>query len=86
MRINCTLQLRDDNNEEIEVTAEADFELDTNYGADADGNRGRRVWELTSLEIKLPQNKDETLTIEEKSRLYAQAEEKIWDKLFKETT
>lgn len=37
---------------EVEVSVTAEFSYDSDYGADADGNRGRGVWFMEDFKIE----------------------------------
>lgn len=74
-----TIELNSGKSFEVDVTAVGLY--DSNWGADADGNRGMGVWLLEDLEYDLPDTDDEglRLTNEEMIELATQVELKAND-------
>ncbi len=77
------VELKDGREFTIEVTANAEW--DSNYGADADGNRGMGVWERSEDDYTLPEidsegyHLDSVETEELETKLQAEIEKQDWD-------
>lgn len=61
----------------VEVDVTATWLYNSNYGVDADGNRGTEVWELENIDYEAP--KDLTEDQLEELRLYIDSDVESWD-------